>query len=84
MGLLDDFDDVPRVPLRELTPQEKFGLTLELCETGFELKRQQFRRKHPDASEEEIGKMMGRWMRSKPIDYPSEYFKIHLQDPVEP
>lgn len=80
MALLDD---VPRVALRVLTPQEKFRLTMELCEMGFELKRQQFRRKHPDASEDEIGQMMAQWTRSKPIDYPSEYFAIHLPDPAE-
>jgi hypothetical protein len=45
---------------------ERFRLTLELCEAGEELMRQNFRRRHPEESAEAIELRVLAWLRERP------------------
>jgi len=45
---------------------EAFRTTLELFETGVAMKRQNLRRSHPDAGEEEIEHRLQQWLLDRP------------------
>jgi hypothetical protein len=45
---------------------EAFRATLDLFETGIDLMRQNLRRRHPEASSEEIERRLGEWLRERP------------------
>lgn len=49
-----------------MTPAEKLRAALELHDVGVELMRQNLRRRHPDASDEEIDDMLTDWLRTRP------------------
>jgi hypothetical protein len=40
--------------------------TLDLFETGLELMRQNLRRRHPDATPNEIERLLADWLRDRP------------------
>lgn len=42
----------------------------DLAEAGLDMKRENLRRSHPDASGEEIERMLRTWLRRRPPDYP--------------
>jgi hypothetical protein len=43
-----------------------FRTTLELFETGLDLMRQNLRRNHPDAGDEEIERLLHEWLVNRP------------------
>lgn len=43
-----------------------FRTTLDLFETGVDLMRQNLRRSHPEAGEEEIERLLQEWLRDRP------------------
>lgn len=45
---------------------DAFRTTLDLFETGVDLMRQNLRRSHPEASEEEIERLLRDWLRARP------------------
>ena len=45
---------------------DAFRTTLDLFETGVNLMRQNLRRKHPDAGDVEIERLLGEWLRHRP------------------
>jgi hypothetical protein len=45
---------------------QRFRTTLQLHEEGVRLMRQNLRRRHPDASEDEIERLLGDWLRERP------------------
>ncbi|MCE2515232.1 MAG: hypothetical protein J4F37_09520 [Acidobacteria bacterium] len=45
---------------------EAFRTTLDLFDAGVALQRQNLRRQHPDASDEEIERLLVRWLRHRP------------------
>ncbi|MCY4026154.1 MAG: hypothetical protein OXH75_07560 [Acidobacteria bacterium] len=45
---------------------EAFRTTLDLFDAGVALQRQNLRRQHPEASDEEIERLLGRWLRHRP------------------
>ena len=45
---------------------EAFRATLDLFQTGVDLMRQNFRRRHPEASNEEIERRLAEWLRERP------------------
>jgi len=45
---------------------DAFQATLELFETGLGLMRQNLRRRHPDASEAEIDRLLDEWLLDRP------------------
>jgi Rv0078B-related antitoxin len=47
-------------------PAAGFRTTLDLFETGLELMRQNLRREHPDASEDEIDGRLQDWLHHRP------------------
>ncbi len=49
-----------------LSPVEKLLWALDLHETGVALMRQNLRREHPQASEEEIEKLLVAWLHRRP------------------
>jgi hypothetical protein len=49
-----------------LLPAAAFRTTLDLFETGLELMRQNLRREHPDASEDEIDGRLQDWLQHRP------------------
>ena len=46
--------------------------TLELCDTGVRLMRQNLRRAAPEAPEEEIDRRLREWLRERPLVSPRE------------
>lgn len=44
----------------------RFRLALELFRAGEDMKRQQLRRASPDASAEEIERLLGLWLQERP------------------
>lgn len=53
----------------ELAPevvQERARQVFELFELGLEMKRSQLRRSHPDATNEEIERLLKEWLRHRP------------------
>ena len=49
-----------------LLPAEKLRLALELFDAGVDLMRQNLRRRHPGATEEERGELLIQWLRTRP------------------
>ncbi len=45
---------------------DAFRTTLDLFDTGLDLMRQNLRRRHPDAGDEEIGRFLREWLLSRP------------------
>ena len=45
---------------------QAFCATLDLFQTGVDVMRQNLRRRHRDATEQEIEHLLGRWMRKRP------------------
>jgi hypothetical protein len=43
-----------------------FRTTLDLFDTGLDLMRQNLRRRHPDAGDEEIGRLLREWLLDRP------------------
>jgi hypothetical protein len=44
---------------------DAFRATLELFETGLDLMRQNLRRRHPEAGDEEIERLLRDWLRDR-------------------
>jgi hypothetical protein len=42
---------------------QAFRATLDLFETGVDLMRQNLRRRHPEASNEDIERLLGEWLQ---------------------
>ncbi len=40
--------------------------TLDLCETGIRLMEQNLRRRHPDATPEELDRLLDAWLATRP------------------
>jgi hypothetical protein len=47
-------------------------MTVELADAGMAIKRQNLRRRHPDATEEVVDEMLRAWSRSRPFDAPGK------------
>jgi len=45
---------------------DAFRTTLDLFETGVDLMRQNLRRSHPGATEEELERLLGEWLLERP------------------
>jgi hypothetical protein len=45
---------------------EAFRATLDLFETGVDLMRQNLRRRHPEANNEDIERLLGEWLQERP------------------
>ena len=43
-----------------------FRLTLDLFDAGVQVMRQNLRRQHPDADEQEIDRRLSSWLRTRP------------------
>lgn len=56
--------------------RKRFLIAVELAETGIAIKRQNLRRKHPDATEDEIDRMLRDWRRRRPPDSPGHPRRI--------
>jgi hypothetical protein len=57
----------------ETSPEsQRFLLTLELMEAGFEMARQRFRRQHPEATASEIDALYREWLQA-PGEIPPEW-----------
>lgn len=54
------------MPDRPLTPVEKLHLAFDLFESGRELMRAKLRREHPDATTEEIERLLAQWVSTRP------------------
>jgi hypothetical protein len=48
------------------TPTMRMRVVFELSELAYQMKRQQFRRKHPEASEAQLDQWMVEWNRTRP------------------
>ena len=48
------------------SPADKLRQALELFESGLDLMRQNLRRRHPDASQEELERLLTEWLRTRP------------------
>ncbi len=51
-----------RPPIRDPEVQARFRATLDLHDMGVAMKRQYFRRQHPEASEAEIDQLVRDWL----------------------
>lgn len=53
------------------TPREiaiqRFRTALELFDAGCEMKRMALRRQHPDLGEDALRRLLGAWLRDKPV-----------------
>lgn len=49
---------------------ERLRVALDLADTGFELMRQNLRRRNPGASSEEIERLFVAWIADRPADCP--------------
>ena len=45
---------------------EAFRATLDLCETGVGLMRQNLRRRHPEAANEDVERLLRAWLLDRP------------------
>jgi hypothetical protein len=52
------------------TPAERLRIALDLADTGVDLMRENLRRRHPLASDEEIAELLRAWLRRRPPDSP--------------
>ncbi len=51
---------------------ERFRATLELHALGVTIQRQNIRRRHPHADDDEVDEMVERWLDDRPVDYSPE------------
>jgi hypothetical protein len=56
--------EVVRPPVT--TPAERLRIALDLHDAGVAMMRQNLRRQHPAASEQEIERMLAAWLRERP------------------
>jgi hypothetical protein len=56
----------PIEPEPEPSPAEKLRIALDLGEAGTELMLQNLRRRHPEADESEVERMLGEWLLERP------------------
>jgi hypothetical protein len=47
-------------------PADAFRMTLDLFETGLEMMRQNLRRRHPEATEAELDRLLHMWLLDRP------------------
>lgn len=62
-------DAIQADPLEGNTPEAasaRFRLTVQLADAGIDMMRQNLRRRHPEASEEEIASRLRDWLRERP------------------
>jgi hypothetical protein len=52
--------------MRTATPRERFRVAMELYELAEAMLRQRLRRKHPDATEDEIDALVVAWRSRRP------------------
>lgn len=45
---------------------DSFRMTLDLFQTGVDVMRQNLRRRHPEAHDEEIERLLGEWLQERP------------------
>ena len=48
------------------SPIDSFRMALDLFQTGVDVMRQNLRRRHPEAGDEEIERMLGEWLQERP------------------
>jgi hypothetical protein len=60
------FDGGDGKPVTPSSAADAFRMTLDLFETGLNLMRQNLRRSHPDADEEEIEGRLHAWLLERP------------------
>lgn len=48
------------------TPAERLRIALDLHDAGVEMMRQNLRRRHPGASDQEIERLLLAWLRERP------------------
>ena len=58
--------DDPHVPPTRASVAEAFQATLDLFETGIDLMRQNLRRSHPAAGDDEIERLLSEWLQTRP------------------
>jgi hypothetical protein len=54
------------MPSTPSSPADAFRTTLELFETGLDLMRQNLRRNHPEAGDQEIERLLHAWLLERP------------------
>lgn len=52
------------------TPAERFRITVDLAETGVDLMRENLKRRHPEADDDEIESLLRAWRQDRPPDAP--------------
>ena len=57
---------VSHMPPISLSIADAFRTTLELFDTGLDLMRQNLRRSHPEAGDEEIERLLRDWLLDRP------------------
>jgi hypothetical protein len=55
-----------RTPIRDPEVMRRAEATFELFELGIEMMRQNLRRRHPDADDEEIRRRLVEWLHDRP------------------
>jgi hypothetical protein len=45
---------------------DSFRMALDLFQTGVDVMRQNLRRRHPEAHDEDIERLLGEWLRQRP------------------
>ena len=68
----------------ELTPAERFRITMELFETGINIMRQTLERDYPDATEREIDDRLKAWLQHRPGAEYGDCPGRRLDWPLEP
>ncbi len=58
--------NIPLSPAPALSPAERLKATIDLAEVGYEMMRENLRRRHPDASDDEIQTMLTAWLHERP------------------
>lgn len=58
--------DIPLSPAPTLSPAEKLEAAIGLAEVGYEMMRENLRRRHPDASDDEIHRLLTAWLHERP------------------
>ncbi|HSF14534.1 MAG TPA: hypothetical protein VLK65_03165 [Vicinamibacteria bacterium] len=52
--------------LTALSPAERFRIAMDLFQTGVDLMRQNLKRQHPHATEDQIEELLRAWLRHRP------------------
>jgi len=58
--------------------QRRLRLALELFAAGEDVKRAQLRRQHPEASDEEVERLLVAWLRDKPLTHPGRRLPLNI------